>query len=67
VAVGFCEAKSSRRQLLRTALPALSLALPLSAHSQAPKTVKFAVPFPASGGADLLMRVLANSLAEAPV
>jgi tripartite-type tricarboxylate transporter receptor subunit TctC len=32
------------------------------ARSQAPKTIRFVVPFPPGGGADLLMRVLTEQI-----
>jgi tripartite-type tricarboxylate transporter receptor subunit TctC len=62
-----CQAPLSRRHLLRlsAALTALGLALPVAeqeAYSQVPKTIRFIVPFPAGGGADLLVRVLSDQI-----
>jgi len=50
---------------LSAALTALALALPVAeqeAYAQAPKTIRFIVPFPAGGGADLLVRVLSDQI-----
>ena len=57
----------SRRRLIRLSGAAAGLTLLPSvadreAFSQAPKTVRFIVPFPAGGGADLLMRVLTDQV-----
>jgi tripartite-type tricarboxylate transporter receptor subunit TctC len=51
-----------------TAMCALALALVLpmdAARSQTARTVKFVVPFPAGGGADLLTRVLVQQIGRA--
>src|SRR5207244_11185320 len=58
-----CQAPLSRRHLVRlgAGLASLSLALPAAereAWSQVPKTIRFIVPFPAGGGADLVVTVL---------
>jgi len=50
---------------LSAALAALGLALPVAeqeAYAQVPKTIRFIVPFPAGGGADLLVRVLSEQI-----
>ncbi len=69
-----CQAKSSRRQTVsrrrffRLAGGA-SAVLALTgngAWSQASRTIKFVVPFPPGGGADLLTRVLAGQIGNAP-
>ena len=56
----------SRRRLIRLSAAAGLTLLPSvadrEAFSQAPKTVRFIVPFPAGGGADLLMRVLTDQV-----
>jgi tripartite-type tricarboxylate transporter receptor subunit TctC len=57
----------SRRRLIRLTAAAAGLALLPSvadreAFSQVPKTIRFIVPYPASGGADLLMRVLTEQI-----
>jgi tripartite tricarboxylate transporter family receptor len=57
----------SRRRLIRLTAAAAGLTLLPSvadrqALSQAPKTIRFIVPFPPGGGADLLMRVLAEQI-----
>jgi tripartite-type tricarboxylate transporter receptor subunit TctC len=57
----------SRRRLIRLTAAAAGLTLLPSvaerqAFSQAPKTIRFIVPFPPGGGADLLMRVLAEQI-----
>src|SRR5271165_3017154 len=57
----------SRRRLIRLTAAAAGLTLLPSvadrqAFSQAPKTVRFIVPFPPGGGADLLIRVLADQI-----
>jgi tripartite-type tricarboxylate transporter receptor subunit TctC len=57
----------SRRRLIHLAAAACGLTLLPSvadrqALSQAPKTIRFIVPFPPGGGADLLMRVLAKQI-----
>jgi tripartite-type tricarboxylate transporter receptor subunit TctC len=62
-----CQAPLSRRHLLRLSagLTALSLALPVAEHeayAQVPKAIRFIVPFPAGGGADLLVRVLSEQI-----
>ena len=57
----------SRRRLIRlsagtaalTVLPSLDNR---EARSQAPKTIRFVMPFPPGGGADLLMRVLTEQI-----
>ena len=50
--------------LLAKAIVAVVLAAlaGLSAHAQAPKTVKIVVPFPAGGSADILARVLGDEI-----
>ena len=57
----------SRRRLIQLTAAAAGLTLLPSvadrqAFSQAPKTVRFIVPFPPGGGADLLVRVLAEQI-----
>ena len=57
----------SRRRLIQLTAAAAGLTLLPSvadrqAFSQAPKTVRFIVPFPPGGGADLLIRVLAEQI-----
>src|SRR5438105_3236633 len=57
----------SRRQLIHLAggLATLTIVLPVTARnawSQVPKTIRFIVPFPAGGGADLLVRVLSEQI-----
>jgi tripartite-type tricarboxylate transporter receptor subunit TctC len=57
----------SRRRLIHLAggLATLTIVLPVSvrnAWSQIPKTIRFIVPFPAGGGADLLVRVLSEQI-----
>jgi tripartite-type tricarboxylate transporter receptor subunit TctC len=57
----------SRRRLIATSAAAAGLTLLPSvaerqAFSQVPKTVRFIVPFPPGGGADLLIRVLADQV-----
>jgi len=56
----------SRRRLIRLSAAAGLTLLPSvadrEAFSQAPKTVRFIVPFPAGGGADLLLRVLTDQV-----
>jgi tripartite tricarboxylate transporter family receptor len=57
----------SRCRLIRLSAAAAALTLAPSvaerqAFSQAPKTVRFIVPFPPGGGADLLIRVLADQV-----
>jgi len=61
--------KLARRQILRFAAGAGSFAVALpsthrTARSQAGRTIKFVVPFPAGGGGDLLTRVLAEQVAK---
>jgi tripartite-type tricarboxylate transporter receptor subunit TctC len=50
--------------LLRVSAALAALGLPLAeqAYAQAPKTIRFIVPFPAGGGADLLVRVLSEQI-----
>jgi tripartite-type tricarboxylate transporter receptor subunit TctC len=57
----------SRRRLLRlgaaaAGLTSLPSVIERQAVAQAPKTIRFIVPFPAGGGADLLVRVLADQV-----
>jgi hypothetical protein len=57
----------SRRRLIRLTAAAAGLTLLPSvaerqAFSQAPKSIRFIVPFPPGGGADLLMHVLAEQI-----
>src|SRR5262245_56878091 len=54
-------------KLLKGLIAAITLVGALSADSassQTSRTVKFVVPFPAGGGADLLMRVLAEQIGQ---
>ena len=61
-----CQGSRSRRDFLSfTATLAVTLiggARP--GFSQTPKTIRFIVPFPAGGGADLLMRVLSDQVGK---
>jgi tripartite-type tricarboxylate transporter receptor subunit TctC len=61
-----CQGNRSRRHFLSFGTT-LGLALIVGARSvlsQAPKTIRFIVPFPAGGGADLLMRVLSEQIGK---
>jgi tripartite-type tricarboxylate transporter receptor subunit TctC len=61
-------ARTSRRVLLRcTAAVALLLTIPFARSEAADypqRNVRFIIPFSAGGGADVLLRILANALAE---
>ncbi len=60
----FCQKSISRRRFIRLAAgasPAFALA-GNGAWSQTSRTIRFVVPFPAGGGADLLARVLAQQV-----
>jgi tripartite-type tricarboxylate transporter receptor subunit TctC len=61
-----CQAKPSRRRFIRIAGAAPFLVLGgLRAWSQASRSIKFVVPFPPGGAADLLVRVLAQQVGTA--
>jgi tripartite-type tricarboxylate transporter receptor subunit TctC len=61
-----CQGNRSRRHFLSssTTLAFTLIAGTRSGLSQAPKTIRFIVPFPAGGGADLLMRVLSEQIGK---